>query len=152
MITEHTETTSTTPRAGRSSSLSAINHEHGTTTTDPPLARKQTGPRRHPFSRCSRPLYSSQTTTHTPHTLVVRPARDHDHRQDAGNPETPHPDPPARGSTGPVASGPNSAPRTTPPPPGPPVPPPHRPPEGNPDEAGTEEEPGPAHEVRPLAR
>ncbi len=105
-----------TKRCG--SGLSAINHEHGTTTTpgtpfDPYETRTTPGPLRHPFLRCSRPLYSSQTTTRTPHTLVAAaPHRGHDHRQDAGNPDT-TPPPPHQG-TGPVVSGPNSAPRTTP--------------------------------------
>ena len=68
MITEHTETTSTTPRAGRSSSLSAINHEHGTTT-------HQTHPRegsdaRLPAAPVLKMLASTiQFSNNNPHTL-----------------------------------------------------------------------------------
>jgi hypothetical protein len=45
--------------------------------------------------RCSRPLYSSQTTTRTPHTQCggTPEGVDH-HRRDAGNPETTPPPPP----------------------------------------------------------
>ncbi len=42
---------------------------------------------RHQFLRCSRPLYSSQTTTHTPHThgREFRPSGRHRRRRGAGN-------------------------------------------------------------------
>jgi hypothetical protein len=81
------------------------------------------------FLRCSRPLYSSQTTTHTPHTWadqLCSPSAP----WGAGN-QRQHPPPPAittssneatgdqdREEEGPVVSGPNSAPWTSPPPDG----------------------------------
>ena len=131
----------------------------------PPAKGATPGCLRHLFLRCSRPLYSSQTTTRTPCTLVVSgPRKGHDHRQDAGN-LTQHPHPHQR-RTGPVVSGPNSAPRTTPttgtislPPPTPDEP--HR---VHHDGTGTRTRPGrqPPHPpdrnpgstggVRPLAR
>jgi hypothetical protein len=106
--------------------------------TTPPRHRPKTTPRhvRHQFLRCSRPLYSSQTTTHTPHThgRKSRPSGRHRRRRGAGNQRhlTTHHEPttapttaPRKGASsagtgapgsGPVVSGPNSAPWTAPPP------------------------------------
>ena len=118
MITEHTDTTTTTPQRGTAAvsrrSITNTAPQPTRHTPDPCGKRKPSGCLRHLFLRCSRPLYSSQTTTRTPHTLVGAAPQpgNHDHRQDAGNPDTTPPPPPK--GTGPVVSGPNSAPRTTP--------------------------------------
>ena len=113
----------------------AINHELSHPTHDP------TGPHTgRAFLRCSRPLYSSQTTTHTPHTQAGAATRTPPAPRGAGNqrqhpPPVQHrdiPPPPPHtgraaaairhgsctGNEGPVVSGPNSAPWTSPPPDG----------------------------------
>lgn len=170
MITEHTDTTTTTPQRG----TAAVSRRSITNTAPQPTRhtpnpcgkRKPSGCLRHLFLRCSRPLYSSQTTTRTPRTLVAAPPTKGT-RPPAGRrePATQHPHPPPKG-TGPVVSGPNSAPRTTPttgpvslPPPTPQEP--HR---VHHDGTGTRTRPGrqPPHPpdrnpgstggVRPLAR
>jgi len=51
---------------------SRTRHHHH---TGPPPEGRHPDQQRHRFLRCSRPLYSSQTTTRTPHTLVVAPLK-----------------------------------------------------------------------------
>ena len=66
-------------------------------TPDPCGKRKPSGCLRHLFLRCSRPLYSSQTTTRTPRTLVAAPPeRDTTTGRTPGT-QTQHPHPHQRG-------------------------------------------------------
>jgi hypothetical protein len=75
MITEHTDTTTTTPhkevRQRYLGDQSRTRHHNPPDT--PPAKGATPGCLRHLFLRCSRPLYSSQTTTRTPRTLVAAP-------------------------------------------------------------------------------
>lgn len=73
------------------------------------------------YKRCSRPLYSSQTTTpnHTPHT--PGPLKE-PNMHDRCNQETRNKQKPGTHIPSPVASGPNSVPNTKPPIPHPTVP------------------------------
>ena len=102
---------------GYGSGISAINHEHGTTThqTHPQPLREEEAvrlPAAPVLKMLASTIQFSNNNPHTLHTGGCTPRKGHDHRQDAGNPDTTPPPPPK--GTGPVVSGPNSAPRTTP--------------------------------------
>lgn len=106
--------------------LAAINHEHPAPHPSPPPKQRPRDTAR-AFLRCSRPLYSSQTTTHTPHTLVCS--------ADPGPPKGTSTRPPHRWSAGTISE--PTHPRT----------PPHRPPppptKGDDSSTGTDRARGP---------
>ena len=98
MITEHTDTTTTTPH--KEARQRYLGDQSRTRHHNPPDTPPERGATRIIAAPVLKMLAStiqfSNNNPHTLHTGGSSPHRDHDHRQDAGNPDT-TPPPPTRG-------------------------------------------------------